>query len=353
MKIIKEDEKKGLIEVFPETLDDLWHLSHIVVVGDRVASKTVRRVQDTTGDKLRSDRGVKKTFYLEILVKSVSFHVFTGKLRLTGSITKGPEEFVPLNSTHTIEVKLNKSLEIFKENWSKWTVERLQKAINSSNKLSAIILSLEDDVADIGLVRQFGLEYYGPIIGNISGKHIIDKNRTKDILNFYEKIAKALLKFNEISTIIIAGPGFVKNDFFSFLEEKYPELAKNSILEATGAGGRSGIQEVLKSGTLEKVNAENIIAIETLKVNEILEEIAKSSENVTYGKDKVSLAATSGAVSKLLVLDNVVSSENYEELMDTVENMGGEVTVISSEHDGGKQLESLGSIAALLRFPVK
>ena len=51
------------MEVFPETLDDLWHLSHIIQRGDRVSSKTSRRIQDTTGDKLRNDRGVKKTFF--------------------------------------------------------------------------------------------------------------------------------------------------------------------------------------------------------------------------------------------------------------------------------------------------
>jgi protein pelota len=33
--------------------------------------------------------------------------------------------------------------------------------------------------------------------------------------------------------------------------------------------------------------------------------------------------------------------------------MGGGVMVISSEHDGGKQLDSLGGLAALLRYPIK
>lgn len=62
MKIINQDTKEGIIEVVPETLDDLWHLSHIVEAGDNASSKTTRRIQDNTGDKLRSDRGVKKHF---------------------------------------------------------------------------------------------------------------------------------------------------------------------------------------------------------------------------------------------------------------------------------------------------
>ncbi len=59
-----------------------------------------------------------------------------------------------------------------------------------------------------------------------------------------------------------------------------------------------------------------------------------------------------GAVERLLILDNVVASHNMGDAMDMVENMKGEVIVISSEHDGGKQLESLGGMAAILRYPI-
>ena len=34
MKIVKQDKKEGIVTLVPETLDDLWHLSHIVEVGD-------------------------------------------------------------------------------------------------------------------------------------------------------------------------------------------------------------------------------------------------------------------------------------------------------------------------------
>ena len=51
MKIINQNTKEGLIEIVPETLDDLWHLSHLVEGGDNASSKTTRRIQDNTGDK--------------------------------------------------------------------------------------------------------------------------------------------------------------------------------------------------------------------------------------------------------------------------------------------------------------
>ena len=54
--------------------------------------------------------------------------------------------------------------------------------------MSAIIVVLEDDTATLGLMRQFGIEYYGPIKGNVSGTRIVDKNRQKNIIKFYEKV---------------------------------------------------------------------------------------------------------------------------------------------------------------------
>ena len=352
MKIGYQNQKEGIIEVIPETLDDLWHLSHIVEEGDYVTSKTTRRIQDTTGDKLRSDRGVKKTFTLEVNVESVSFHMFTGKLRLTGSITKGPEDLIPLGSHHTIEVKLNTPLKIRKEKWSKWTMDRLSQAIKASKKLSAIIILIEDDTATFGLIRQYGLEYYGPIIGNISGKQVLDKNRSKNLVKFYQSIVKSLFKFNDIQNIVIAGPGFWKNDFFKFLQDNYPEIAGKSILESTGSGGRVGIQEVLRKGTVEKLSAENRIAFEMKDVNNLLTLLSTNHELVVYGKDQVENAVNMGAVKKLLVRDLNIRLDNLEKIMDLTENMGGEVTIISSEHEGGEQLQALGGIAAVLRYPI-
>ena len=352
MKIIEEDEKEGIVEVVPETLDDLWHLSHIVEVGDNASSKTTRRIQDNTGDKIRSDRGVKKTFYLGLDIETISFHLFTGKLRLTGVITRGPEDLIPLGSHHTLEVKLNTPLTIKKDRWPKWAINRLNQAIDASKKLSAIIVVLEDDTATIGLMRQFGIEYYGPIKGHISGKRILDKNRQKNIISFYEKVIESINKFDSIQNIVIAGPGFVKNDFYDYLKEKHKDLAKISIVESTGSGGRNGISEVLKKGTVEKLTSQNRVAIEMGAVNRLLEQIGKNSSKIAYGIKQTNDAINMGAVELLLILDTKVASENMGEAMDMVENMKGEVMVISSEHDGGKQLESLGGMAAILRYEI-
>ncbi|WP_414469063.1 mRNA surveillance protein pelota [Methanobacterium sp. ACI-7] len=352
MRIVHQDTKKGFIELVPETLDDLWHLSHIIEPEDLISSRTTRRIQDTTGERLRSDRGIKKTFFMGIRVESISFHKYTGKLRATGVIESGPEDLVPLGTHHTIDLKLNNSVKITKEKWSRWLIKRLKTAVESSKKPSAIIVAIEDDVADLGIIKQYGIDYYGPIVGGISGKRIIQKDRGKNIINFYNEVAQTLQSFEDIQGIIIAGPGFTKGDFFNFLSDKYPELAKISGVENTGTGGRVGIQEVLRKGTIEQMAAEGRIAQEMRLISKVLEEIGKSSNKVAYGKSDVENASNAGAAENLLVLDEMVREEDIESIMNLVENTGGKVMVVSSEHEGGKQLGALGGIAALLRYSI-
>ena len=351
MKIIEEDQSNGIVKVFPETLDDLWHLSHIIAEGDKVYSKTTRRIQDN-GESVRNNAGVKKTFTLGISVEKVSFHIFTGKLRISGTIISGPEEYIAMGDHHTIEAKLNNRLTIKKEKWSHYAINRVNQAIEASKKLSAMIVVIEDDVADFGLMRQYGIEYYGPVMGNVSGKRIIDKNRKKNIEKFYQNIVDYINKFENVHTIILAGPGFFKNDFYKYLESKHKDIAKNTIIESTGSGGRVGIHEVLKKGIVEKLSTENRVAFEISAIENILQEIAKNSPLVVYGKKEVQNAINLGAIEKLIVLDKIVRSEDLENSMDMVENMSGEVLVISSEHEGGKQLEALGGMAAILRYAI-
>ncbi len=351
MQIKNQDKKQGLIEVIPETIDDLWHLSHIIEENDYVSTLTTRRIQDNDSGKTRADRGVKKTFFLSIRVEKINFHKYTGMLRITGIIESGPEDLVPLGSYHTINVQINNTIKI-RKNWNKWSLERLNQAIEASKRPTEIIVTMEDNTTDLGIIKQYGIEYIGPINGDISGKRNIPKDRKEKVKQYYEDVTKTIMQHSNINKLIIIGPGFTKNGYYNYLEEKYPELAKKSVLESTGAGGHAGIQEVLKNGLIETLSKDAKIASETSSVNKLLEQIGKSSQMVTYGKKQVTNAANMGAVDKLLVIDNLVKSKNIQQIMNTVENMGGKVEIISSQHDAGKQLEALGSLGSFLRYPI-
>ncbi len=74
---------------------------------------------------------------------------------------------------------------------------------------------------------------------------------------------------------------------------------------------------------------------------------------MAYGTNEVKTAAEAGAIEELQVIDELLRKKHVEKISDMVENLGGKVMVISSEHDGGKQLSALGGLAALLRYALK
>ena len=55
---------------------------------------------------------------------------------------------------------------------------------------------------------------------------------------------------------------------------------------------------------------------------------------------------------KLFRQCSVEEREIFEELLKNIENKGGKIQIISSLHPAGEQLEKLGGMAALLRFPI-
>jgi len=90
----------------------------------------------------------------------------------------------------------------------------------------------------------------------------------------------------------------------------------------------------------------------------VLQRLGKSHRDVAYGFDEVQKASKYGAIETLALADSTLreaSDENrmtLEKLMTEAEMKGGKIIVISTEHEAGTKLLSLGGIAALLRFPI-
>ncbi len=92
--------------------------------------------------------------------------------------------------------------------------------------------------------------------------------------------------------------------------------------------------------------------------------LRKDDGRAWYGPREVELAAEKGAVGKgggVLLISNALFRaqdvgvrRRWVRLVDRVRDVeGGEVRVLSSEHESGKRLDGLGGIAAILTFPLE
>ncbi|AIF69985.1 mRNA surveillance protein Pelota [Palaeococcus pacificus DY20341] len=356
MKVLHRDMKKGEIKVKAETLDDLWHLYHIVEEGDVVYAKTLRKKAQRS-DSLRAEKVEVIPVFLGVRAEKIDFHRFANNLRINGPIVYTSNEEVPLGKYHTITVGEGTVITIQKPKWKGYQLDRLKEAVDASKRAKVMIVVIDDGEADMAVVREYGVDIVTSIRHNIGGKRY-NTNREADEKKFFHDVAKTMeeiIQRESVERAIVAGPGFVKEDFYRFLQENYQDLAKKVVVEDTSVTGRTGIYEVIRRGTVDRVYHENRVAKEVQLVERVIEEIAKNGL-VAYGLKEVEEAANYGAIEKLLVLDELLRGEHkdkVEQLMEFVRGMRGEVIVVSSEHEGGDKLRAIGGIAALLRYKIK
>ncbi len=156
---------------------------------------------------------------------------------------------------------------------------------------------------------------------------------------------------------MIIGVGFVKDEFARFVEDEAADVAGSvADVKSVNNGGIAGINEALRSGVLLKTMKKLRIAEETEVIEEILKRLGKNEATVAYGFEEVKRAAGLGAVEKIVLTDKMLRESDddkrllIEEIMETVEQKGGTIAVVSAEHEAGTQLSGLGGVAALLRF---
>jgi protein pelota len=350
--------KKGTAKVLPESLDDLWHLYNIIVENDEVHAKTTREVK-VEEQYARPKRGKRVPVFLGVKVEKVVWDRILNRLRVHGIVCEAPEEISVKGSRHTINVTVNKPITIVKPRWLKHQVDRLKRA-SRVTVAPIIVMSIDDEEYCVAVLRQYGVDVKTEERTRLPGK-LEAKKRTKAVREFFKTALKSLREvwINLRSPIVIVGPGFVKNNFVKYVKSEAPDVA-DAVIDVKGVNnsGVAGIHEALRSGVFTKALKHVRIAKETEVMEEVLSRLGKGRSDVTYGLAEVERASAYGAVAKLLVADTTLREspdekrKALERLMKGVEEKGGQITVISTEHEAGTQLLSLGGVAALLRFPL-
>ncbi len=339
MRVIDQrfKEYEGEIKLVPESLDDLWHLKYIIEVGDTVFSLTKRTSE--SDDKLRSDKE-KVTVRIGVRVEKVEFHRFANRLRIAGTIVSGIDE----SGHHTLNISQGKELSIIKT-WREEQLERIRYAEEVSRRPEVVIVTIEEGDAIIGALRQWGVEEVVSISSSYGKESSGRESFFSEVLSSVEKM--------DFNYLVVAGPGFTKEDFMDLIKNESPELAQNALVVDASTIGTRGFIEVLKRGTLNKIMGEIRVAKEAEFMDKLLENISKD-QKAAYGIGEVNKAFEYGAIETLLVSDEFLRKQrekwDIDSFIKDVENMNGKVIIMSTEFEPGNRLDALGGIAALLRF---
>jgi protein pelota len=339
----------GEIKLQAENPDDLWVLSQVIDSGDLVSGKTVRKIKIGEDDQ-RSVRITKKQVYVTLAAEKIELD---DSLRISGKITAGPDD-VSRGVYHTLSVEQGTTVAITKEHWLSYQLDKVKEACKSK-PTSILVCVMDREEAYFAKLKTQGYDLIAHIQGEVQKK----AGEQKIQKDFYTELAKSIAEYDRrylLNHIILASPSFWKEELLDRIKEK--ALKEKVILATCSSVTTSGINEVLRRPEVRSALHEERLAEEIALVEELLTQIAKNAL-AAYGTKEVGGTVDAGAVKTLLITDRYLKEKReqgqfleLESMMRSVEQCKGKVQIISTEHEGGKKLQGLGGIAALLRYKV-
>lgn len=376
MKLIKQNIERdgsGTITLFPEEPEDMWHAYNLIAPNDLLTASAVRRVVNESSTGSTSSQRVHMT--LTIRVTSIDFDSHAGELHVSGRITT-ENKFVKVGAHHTLDLELHRNFKLEKnDGWDSVALEVVREAIKEDKEGTIPALVMQEGFANICLITENQTVLKQRVEVSIPKKR---QGRTSDhdkgMGRFYQTVLETLLRHVDITEprpLLLASPGFVAEGFKSHIIEYATKAANKAILSNkanfvvihSSSGHLHSLDEVLKSPAVLAKLKDTKYARETQIMDKFMEMLRLDDGRAWYGAGEVEKAIEKSAVGAgggiLLVNNSLFRSQDigtrkrFVALVDKVREDGGEARVLSSDHESGKRLESLGNIAAILTFPLE
>ncbi len=340
-----KDEDSSII--IPETDEDLWHISKVINKGDKVEARTIRT------HKVEGSKEEKKKVRLLIEVEESLFNEYTGKLRIRGRIINGsPEEFVQIGKYHSFEIGTGEQIKIIKK-WKRFEIDVLRKAVEKSHANSLLIIAMDEKDASVSYLTPVGINFEKSSLKTSIDKQDNDKSYSSYFKSIYE-IIENFVNANPNSKVLVAGPGFAKDNFKQWIEEKgKKEIVKKIMFESCSNSTKSGVIELLKTGKIGKALENSKIQEEFEIIESFKKHVGKDDGLAIYGLDEFKKAAEIGAVeSCLMLLEKIKKNKELQKIYSQLENTKTKVILVDKTSENVKLIESFGGVLGILRYRI-
>ncbi|KAL3136892.1 hypothetical protein ABBQ32_006501 [Trebouxia sp. C0010 RCD-2024] len=371
MKLLGKRARKGeegSIKLVPEEGEDMWHAYNLIREGDAVTATTFRKVQkDSGGTSAVASERIK--IKLTIKVEEVDFDAEGQQIRLRGKNTT-ENEHVKLGAYHTLEIEQQRPFTLYKQAWDLLDLERIKQACDPAASADLAAVLITEGLANLCLVGSSCTLQRARIETNMPRKRgAAAAGYDKSLESFFRKVYDAISRhvdWDVVKCLVIAGPGFTKDSFKTFLEAEALRqdnraliLNKQKVLVSSASSAyKHSLKEVMASPGIASQIKDTKAAKETQALQAFYDMMARDSARAFYGPGHVQAAHELGAVQTLLITDtlfrvnNVVQRQKYATLVEQVQEAGGEAIIFSGMHVSGEQLNQLTGLAAILRFPL-
>ncbi|KAI5055666.1 hypothetical protein GOP47_0029187 [Adiantum capillus-veneris] len=357
----------GVVKITPENPEDLWFSYNLIAKGDRLSSATIRKVQKETSSGSKEAERVHTR--LEIKVEAIDYDNVANVLRVRGK-NVGENEHVKLGAYHTLEIDQQRPFTLAKDCWDSIAIDTLKVACDPAATAEVAALMIQEGLAYVCLVGQSVTTTKTKIEASIPRKHgPAIAGYDKAINKFLENVLQAVLRhidFSVVRCLIIAGPGFTKDQLHSYMLSEATKRELRTIIDNkskivlvhASSGYKHALKEVLSAPSVMSLIMDTKAAKEVRVLKDFFDMLSNDPSRAIYGPKEVDVAHDRLAIQTLLLTDelfrnaDISTRRKYVDLTNSVKANGGEVHVFSSMHVSGEQLGQLSGIAAILRFPL-
>ncbi len=346
MKILQRKELS--IDILLEGIDDLWYLQNILHPGDRILALVKRRTEQQD-DMTRSKETDRKPVQVQMKVEKLDFQPFSSRIRIVGVITGGLESAIREHQSAIFSP--GDIVRATKDSWLQSEVKMLDESVRESEKNSAVFVCLDEDEANIYLLRSYGIQSVAHILSGKTGKsYSTDYNEA----DFFANLTKSLLSTPELKApLILLGPGFARENFLNYLrnsgEKRIVALDPRSF--PASRTDESSIYEYLSSEDAKRALADARLAEERVIMDRFLSGLRNGNLSA-YGMDEISRAVEMGSVSDLIASEETARSSSVMVLIEKASSIGSKIHIISSHSDPGITLKGFGGVVAILRYSI-
>ena len=346
MRLLHHDRTTGLFRLRLETPSDLWRIARFVRVGDSVGASTTRRDPEAPADVAGAERARRRVF-LTVRAEQVEFHGFSKHVRITGPIVEGPFD---IGRHHTLDLAEGDEVSVLKPELAPGERAILDEGLAGANEPTILLAAV--DWGDSSFVRLRGraIEPVADLRRTIAGKRYAGGQGEKDRRVYVDEILEVLRREGAGATaIVVAGPGFLKEELARRLAEDEPALSKKTRVYPTSESGRVGVDELLRSGKASEALRGSVAAEESEVVERLVRSLA-GGLRAAVGPREVAEALDAGAVETLLIADTLLPDPAIAPILTGAREARVRVLVVREEGDAGRRLEGLGRVAAILRY---
>ncbi len=314
--------------------------------GDRVGASTTRRDPEAPVEVASAERTRRRVF-LVVRAEQVEFHGFSQHVRITGPIVEGPFD---IGRHHTLDLTEGEEVALAKPELTSGERALLDEGLAGKGEPAVLIVSV--DWGDSALVRVRGrvVETVADVRRTIAGKRYAGGQGEKDRASYVAELVGLVRREAPRATaIVLAGPGFLKEELLRHLAEEEPALAKRVRLYPTSESGRVGVDELLRSGKASEALRGTVAAEETEVVERLVRSLATGTR-AAVGPAEVAEAVEAGATETLLVSDRLLADPDLAPVLDAARAGSTRLFVVREEGDAGKRLAAFGGIGAILRY---